>query len=282
MFNFTAYFFKTQQDVHMENNKQFLPIGIILLLFLFNACKKGDNCALTCENNGILTIDCTCACPSGFEGPQCETASCTLDCINGGQVTTQCTCDCPEGFTGQTCDVCLPKVGFFDRTTLWSPSNMTNYVDNVEATLPANYILTGLGFSTSSTIMLAGREVNQDGTLGDELQFRDGNNPNGSLDVSYIVPANHVITGIGYGLDGLSNVTRLVVNYSEITFDADCDLELGPPQLYDNGASDSVDVWMKISDTNLDTRYHGFRSVGIKYVSPRQIDGLVGELFNQF
>ena len=274
----------------MENNHFHfvltLFVGIICSLII-SGCRGDDdapnveNCSINCQNNGILTIDCQCACPEGFEGDLCEIVSCSLVCQNGGEVTPQCECDCPDNFTGPNCETCLPKVGYFDSYSFWNPGG-TNYVDNVQATLPANFILTGCGFSTSSTIMIAGREVFQDGTLGEEIQFRDGTNPNGNLDVSYIVPEGTIITGVGFGLNATSEIGRLVINYSEITFNDECDLELGPPQLYDNGSSFDVDAWLKISDTGLDTRYHGFRSLEIKYTSPQQVEALTGEIFNQF
>ncbi len=273
-----------------KNLSHILPILILALIssIIIAGCKGDDNavpdvenCTIDCQNNGILTIDCECACPEGFEGELCEIVTCTLVCQNGGTLTSQCECDCPEGFTGTSCENCEPKVGFFDRTAYWSPGNL-NLVDDVESTLPASFILTGFGFSTSSTIMVAGREVFQDGTLGEEIQFRDGSNPNGDLDVSYIVPEGTVVTGVGFGLNSTSEVSRLVVNYSEITFDESCDLKLGPPMLYDNNSSDDVDAWLKISDTGLDTRYYGFRSLEIKYTSPRQVEAYMGEIINQF
>lgn len=282
--------FASQKKDIMENNRLHLTLILILAMFgsfLISGCGDKDDdaiaeaCSIDCQNGGILTINCQCSCPPGFEGDLCEIEICTIVCENGGEVTPQCECDCPDGFTGTNCEICTPKVGYFDRDSYWSPAG-TNYVDNVQATLPASYILTGCGFSTASTIMIAGRELLQDGTLGEEVQFRAGNNPNGSLDVSYIVPDGTVITGVGFGLNATSGVGRLVINYSEITFNEACDLELGPPMLYDNNSSFGIDAWLKISDISLDSRYHGFRSLEIKYTGPQQVEALIGEIINQF
>lgn len=267
----------------MKNIKLLLGLGFVLLLLGIQSCKK-DECTLSCQNNGIVTIDCDCACPTGFEGPQCETATCSTVCQNNGDLTQQCTCDCPSGFIGDFCETCIPKVGLFERSLYYAPGN-TNYVDNVESTLPAGYVLTGLGFSFE-TIMIAGREVQQDGTLGDEVQFRDGPNPNGNLDYAYTPPANHVITGVGFGKEFSSDTRRLVVNYNEVNFDADCDLELGPPLLYDNGGTSDVEAWLKITDTNLDDKTHAFRGLGIRFSStssaPKQVEATIAEFVNQF
>ncbi len=259
-------------------------LTLILLVFiclLAHSCKdKTDECLLSCQNGGILTIDCDCSCPSGFEGVECEIATCTISCQNGGAVTTDCACDCPNGFEGALCEDCVPWLRFADRAgTIWNSG--TNYVDDVEAALPENHILTGFGFSKNSTLMIAGREVFRDGTFGVEYQDRSGNNPNGSFDLSFMAPPGHVITGVGFGKNNNLDLTRLVVNYSEILFDADCNISLGLPILYDNNDPAAVDAWLRILDTSLDSRYNAFRGLGFRYGSqPYQVEATVGLLDN--
>ena len=257
-----------------------LLVLFVVSILALSCGDKGDDCVLTCQNGGILTIDCNCACPTGFEGTQCEVETCALDCQNGGTVTTDCACDCPSDYQGALCENCKPWLRFAETAgTIWDSGQ--NYVDDVEATLPANYVLTGFGFSENSTLMLAGREVFRDGTLGDEYQDRSGSNPNGTFDVAFTAPPGHVITGVGFGKNNNFDVTRLVVNYAEILFDSDCNISLGLPILYDNNDPFSVDAWLRILDTGLDSKYYAFRGLGIRYSSqPYQVEAAVGLLDN--
>lgn len=52
--------------------KKLLPV-LMLCVLMISACKKDDNftCALVCQNGGTVTDDCTCLCPTGFQGETC-------------------------------------------------------------------------------------------------------------------------------------------------------------------------------------------------------------------
>lgn len=263
----------------MKLNFHYLLVLFVACL-LAQSCKdKEEACLLTCDNGGVLTIDCTCSCPNGYEGSQCETATCTIACQNNGSVTADCACDCPLGWEGPLCETCTPWFRFAPRAgTLVSGS--PNYVDDLEATLPDDYVLTGFGFSTNSTLMIAGREILSDGTLGDEYQDRSGSNPNGPFQVTFIAPANHVITGVGFG-EINNEFRRLVVNYSEILIDSDCQISLGLPKLYDNNDPLSVDAWLRVIDTGLDVKYNAFRGLGLRFSnSPEQVEAPSGLIDN--
>ena len=251
-----------------------------LVLFLFIACNS-DDCDQSCANGGIVTIDCTCHCPDGFTGDQCETATCTLTCENGGTVTSDCECDCPDGWTGEQCETCVPKTNLVRQADYWTSAGGVQLVNDIEARLPDKYVLTGVGFNSSSTLLIVGRELYEDGTLGPAASFRDGSQPNAQTAVFYQVPDGTVITGVGFGES--QNDYRLVVNYNEIMFDEDCNLFLGPEQLYDNGSSTAMDRWLKISESPYDTRFHAFGGLGIKFSGSqnRQVETEIREIINQ-
>ncbi len=274
----------------MKTHNYFLLIFVSLcLVFIVSSCSDDDddtssNCNLSCQNGGALIPGCSCACPEGFIGQECEFIDCTLTCENGGQVTSNCECDCISGWTGENCTECTPKVGFFDRGNYWISAGGVNLFNNLEYYLPDGYVLTGLGFTGSSTLVVYGREFFQDGTLGEQLEFRDGSNPTGPIAVSYIIPDNHVITGVGFG--EFNGIYRLVVNYNEIRQKEDCDIEFGPELLYDNGTSASVSRWLKVSESNFNTKYHAFGGIGIRFdysgSSDKQVETEIRELINQF
>ncbi len=236
----------------------------IFLLFGIASCGSDDDCNVLCYNGGILTIDCTCVCPEGYSGASCqiEENTCTIVCENSGTVTSDCTCDCDAGFTGEFCDQCTPNIFFLAKADYWNSAGGVLYTNDHEITLPDRYVLTGLGFNSSQTLMLKGREFNSDGTLGDVSEFRDGSNPSGSLAALYTVPEGHVITGVGFGI---GTIPRLVVNYNKILISETCTVSLGPELLYDNNASSSVDRWIKVSDSSYSTSFHAFGGLGINY-----------------
>ncbi|MEZ4808252.1 MAG: hypothetical protein R2815_12385 [Flavobacteriales bacterium] len=62
----------------MKTYQLLLILGLVITT---SACTKdeitpaGDNCSITCQNGGILTQDCSCDCPPGFNGPTCENST---------------------------------------------------------------------------------------------------------------------------------------------------------------------------------------------------------------
>lgn len=252
---------------------------LLAFLSLLQACSS-DDCSQSCENNGIVTIDCACSCPDGFAGESCEVELCTIECQNNGTVTSDCTCDCSDRFTGPFCEQCVPSCNMRSVTDLWISENGSREANDNIIELPEKHLLTGLGFNSTSTLVAYGRELLEDCSLGEQLEFRAGSNPTGSQAVSYIVPDGHVVTGVGYGES--QDIYRLVVNYSEILFDDDCDMYLGPEKLYDNQADRSVEVWLKISASSYDTRHHAFGGIALKFSNSfnRQVQTELREVFN--
>lgn len=67
-----------------------------------------------CNNKGILHVNGTCTCASGFEGKNCEISVCDGYCVTGtctvGENGQQ-TCKCPETNYGDRCEkqLCLSK-----------------------------------------------------------------------------------------------------------------------------------------------------------------------------
>lgn len=257
-----------------------------LFLSLFFACTSDEepqvNCNDNCQNGGVLSIDCECICPAGFTGEFCEDSTCSLECQNGGTITQNCSCDCPEGFEGESCENCVSRCNIITTNELFKSENGQRPPSDNKISLPEKYVLTGLGFSDVATLKLTGRELLSDCTLGDPIEFFDGSNPSGAVDVSYTVPDGHVITGVGFGES--QGIYRLVVNYNELLSDENCDLYLGPEQLYDNNVNRIVEVWLKISDTPFDTRFNLFGGLGIKYSgsSNRLIETEMREIINLF
>lgn len=269
--------------IQLPLRKLIFGFALLVLILAFGGCSD-DACNLSgCENGGILSIDCECVCPEGFTGTQCETSTCILACENGGSVNSDCECNCPDGFTGTNCEECVGKCGAFEQGDYVISNSGGWQANDYEIDLPNGYVLTGLGFNSSATLVLKGRELLENCTLGEEFEFRDGPNPSGSVAVSYTVPAGHVVTGVGWGES--QNNYRLVVNYNELLMDDDCDLYLGPELLYDNNVSTTnVDVWLKISDGSFDTKASFFGGLGIKFSGSldRQVETQVREIINQF
>lgn len=82
----------------------------------YAACIDGVcTCTQTCQNGGTVTADCTCDCPNGYSGANCET--CSQTCQNGGYVNTlNCSCTCPFGYTGENCETPMSKLFLVDET----------------------------------------------------------------------------------------------------------------------------------------------------------------------
>lgn len=278
---------QTQQKMNyfLKTNLLF----IMCMAFLFIGCDDEtpeemaqESCTQFCENGGVVTIDCECFCPEGFEGENCEISTCNLNCQNGGLVSNNCTCDCPDGFEGEQCEICIGKCNLVYQDELRAYTGNTFYVNDYELVLPDKFVLTGLGFNSAATLLLIGRELKQDCTLGEPLEFRDGFDPSGDVAVFYEVPDGHVVTGVGFGES--QDIYRLVVNHNELLLDEECDLYLGPEMLYDNNANASVNEWLKISDSSYDTRFNLFGGLGIKFTgsSNRQVKTEAREIINQF
>ncbi len=84
-------------------------ISLLLLvcsvLFLSQSCK--EDCPGIACNTGSLNVEtCTCTCPDGFSGTNCEIEDLcvtqSVDCKNGGTCTNG-DCDCPSGYEGSDC-----------------------------------------------------------------------------------------------------------------------------------------------------------------------------------
>ena len=92
----------------------------------------------------------------------------------------------------------------------------------VDGSLPAGYVLTGIGAravgNKITTLVLEGRLVNADGSLGNRATYRFGSDKDHSLEVWYAVPDGYVITGVGARLDK-GNVTTMRVTYRELGSD---------------------------------------------------------------
>ncbi|KAA1242345.1 hypothetical protein [Aquimarina sp. RZ0] len=94
-----------------------------------------------------------------------------------------------------------------------------NHALEVDGKLPKGYVLTGVGARAKkeeiTTLVLEGRYVNPDGTMGPRKQFKFGSSPNNGLEVWYAVPHQHIITGIGARLsDG--NITTMVLRHRKL------------------------------------------------------------------
>lgn len=82
--------------------------------------------------------------------------------------------------------------------------------------LPSDYVLTGIGLraasSTVTTMVLEGRKVNLDGSMGARVRFYYGSEPNHALEVWLSVPDGCVIYGFGARAAG-NDFTTLSVTY---------------------------------------------------------------------
>ena len=105
-----------------------------------------------------------------------------------------------------------------------------NFTLEVDGVLPADYVLTGVGARAKggsiTTLVLEGRKLRNNGTLGARKQFKFGTEPNHSLEVWYAVPNNHVITGIGARLAN-GNITTMKLRYRKINYNNNNRFRLG-------------------------------------------------------
>ncbi len=94
-----------------------------------------------------------------------------------------------------------------------------NHSLEVDGYLPAGYVLTGIGARAKSgeitTLVLEGRYVNSDGTMGARKTLSFGSDPYHGLEVWYAVPNLYVITGFGARIsDG--NFTTMSLRYRKL------------------------------------------------------------------
>ncbi|XP_072039237.1 uncharacterized protein [Amphiura filiformis] len=54
-------------------------------------------CSPSCMNGGYCFAPNMCSCPTGWQGPRCETPVCSSSCMNGGVCSAPDTCDCLTG-----------------------------------------------------------------------------------------------------------------------------------------------------------------------------------------
>jgi hypothetical protein len=94
-----------------------------------------------------------------------------------------------------------------------------NHGLEVDGRLPAGYVLTGIGARVNdgriTTLVMEGRYVNSDGTMGTRMKYRFGTEPNHGLEVWYSVPNQCVITGFG-GRISDNNITTMHLRYREL------------------------------------------------------------------
>ena len=78
--------------------------------------RLGTSCPAACQNGGIQSADCSCSCPAGSSGANCEVNS--LHCGSGLPDLTGKFCVCPTGFTGKFCQntVTVSHVAVCDTT----------------------------------------------------------------------------------------------------------------------------------------------------------------------
>jgi len=240
---------------------------LILLLFsmLITACNNDDDCEITCQNDGILTIDCECVCQDGYKGEFCEEQeACNLVCENGGQLTPFCFCNCPSEYEGESCENCRNKFSLQNTGTV-HPGG-TNYSDDVEIRLPDNYFMTGIGLTIPGTLILTGRELFEDGILGVPVEFRAGEQADETPVISYTVPDGNVISGIGYGEEAGGH--RLAVWYNELIIQ-DCEASLGGEELHDDNTSANGVLFDFL--LNIEIQNRAFGGLGMSY-NPSQFE----------
>ena len=90
-------------------------INVILLCFslfaitmTFQSCGGDDACpAINCNSGTLNEATCSCTCPAGFSGTNCQTEDkCVtenIECQNGGTCVNG-ACDCPDGYIGTSCE----------------------------------------------------------------------------------------------------------------------------------------------------------------------------------
>jgi len=257
---------------------------VLLSLLVITACKKNNDCEVVCQNGGILTIDCECACPDGYTGEFCEEQEvCNLVCENGGQLTPNCECNCPAAYTGESCEDCRNRASVTSLQNYHAPDGASNLTDDIEIRLPDNYLLTGFGLNGTNSLLLIGRKLFDDGTLGDPQEFRGGPNPDDTPIISYTVPEGNVITGIGFG--EWNNEYAIRVNYNELIVQ-DCVVSLGVEELYNSENPSApvigVDVLLEISNISLPSGDYVFGGLGITFIDNynKQLETQVRKISN--
>ena len=166
---------------------------------------------------------------------------CDTDCLNGGSlVEDNCTCSCPAGFTGDFCETrIIASCSLSGNTTIWNSADGQSYVNEAEYELPAGHFLTGVGLSTGTTtintLMVKGRKLNNDCTLGAQTEFRAGSQPSASLEKQWTVPYGYAITGVGVGISG-STVVGIRVLYRQLIQAPDGSWRLGSELSHTEGS----------------------------------------------
>lgn len=94
-----------------------------------------------------------------------------------------------------------------------------NHSLEVDGRLPAGYVLTGIGARARdgkiTTLVLEGRYVNSNGTMGTRKRFKFGSEPNHGLEVWYAAPNQHTITGLGARITN-GNITTLKLRHRRL------------------------------------------------------------------
>ncbi|MFZ1664892.1 MAG: hypothetical protein WBO28_09895 [Flavobacteriales bacterium] len=167
---------------------------------------------------------------------------CEVVCQNGGAVVEDnCSCNCPPGYSGDFCQTQIgPTCSLTNAGTIWESPDGLQYQNEAQYILPEGYFMTGIGFSCTSTnmntIMVKGRKLNVDCSIGSNVEFRAGDLPDASLEKQFTVPSGYAITGVGVGVSG-TTVTGLRVFYRQLVQQADGSWRLGSQLTYDNGGA---------------------------------------------
>lgn len=208
-------------------------VAFALGICLIPACKPEDACEDTyCYNGGVVEPGCTCACPEGYSGYNC----CVMDnpggSNGGGGANGSGGNGGGGGNTTVTCDL-------LNVENNWVSPGGQLYENEREKTLPADYFLTGVGMTVTSDavvrIMVKGRKLNSNCTLGSQVEYNSGSNTIG-LEKQYTVPSGYVITAVGMGIHD-NNVNRLLVKYRKLLAVSTGGWRLGDENTYDSGGT---------------------------------------------
>jgi len=96
----------------MKNvNLFFFLLSICIIIFFTESCSPMDDemCpAIECNTGNFNEETCTCDCPEGFSGTNCQTEDLCItqnvECENGGTCVDG-TCECTEGYSGTSCEI---------------------------------------------------------------------------------------------------------------------------------------------------------------------------------
>lgn len=106
----------------------FFLLSICILTFLTESCSPMDEdmcSAMECNTGTLNQETCTCDCPEGFSGTNCETEDfCVTQnviCENEGTCVDG-TCECPEGYSGTSCEI-------EDRAQFIGDYNVSDFCD---------------------------------------------------------------------------------------------------------------------------------------------------------